>query len=112
MPVYDYECGSCGVFTEMRPMSQSDQPCDCPECGSESPRVFMAMPALFGMEGTKRKAHAINEESRHRPKTRDELAAKRHPAGCGCCGGPKKRGVFRADGAKTFPSSRPWMISH
>jgi putative FmdB family regulatory protein len=115
MPVYDYECGDCGVFTEMRAMSFSDTPCDCPSCGASSPRAFLSTPAVLGMDGARRKAHAANEESRHRPKTRDEYAAakaNRHPVGCGCCSGAKKSGVFRADGAKTFPSKRPWMISH
>jgi hypothetical protein len=38
----------------------------------------------------------------------------RHGAGCGCCA-PKKTGrtVKRGkNGAKSFPSSRPWMLSH
>ena len=115
MPVYDYECGDCGFFTEMRGMSLCDSPCDCPICGTPSPRAFLTMPAMLKMDGAKRKAYAANEESRHRPKTRDqyaELRAGRHPIGCTCCLGVKKSGVFRADGAKAFPSARPWMISH
>jgi hypothetical protein len=37
----------------------------------------------------------------------------KHPAGCGCCSTSKKATTVRApDGAKSFPSKRPWMISH
>jgi hypothetical protein len=36
----------------------------------------------------------------------------KHAPGCGCCSGKSKTGILRADGAKTFPSARPWMISH
>jgi hypothetical protein len=41
-------------------------------------------------------------------------ARMRHPSGCGCCSGTSKRGstVTAPSGAKTFPTKRPWMISH
>jgi hypothetical protein len=37
-----------------------------------------------------------------------------HGPGCACCGGgkSKSRAVTGADGSKTFPADRPWMISH
>jgi putative FmdB family regulatory protein len=115
MPFYDYECEDCGVFTEQRSMDLAALPCDCPDCGAASPRAFLVMPALFGMDAGKRRALATNEESRHRPKTGEEYSAsnaRRHPSGCGCCSPKAKRGLQRPDGAKTFPAARPWMISH
>jgi hypothetical protein len=38
----------------------------------------------------------------------------RHPAGCGCGSSSGKRGATYTapNGAKAFPSKRPWMISH
>ncbi|AVT01181.1 FmdB family transcriptional regulator, partial [Paracidovorax avenae] len=67
-----------------------------------------------------RRAHDTNERARHAPRSsRDTEAGSygrlRHPAGCGCCsGGGAKRGttVTAPNGAKAFPSKRPWMISH
>ncbi len=112
MPVYDYECGDCGVFTLMRPMSESDQPASCPSCEGAAPRTFLVMPGLATMSGDRRKAIGINERSAHAPQTVDQRMAS-HGPGCGCCKGLNKRLVTKtADGAKGFPTARPWMISH
>ncbi len=42
MALYEYKCASCdGRFDLMRSMSASDDPAECPECGSaESRRVI------------------------------------------------------------------------
>lgn len=42
MALYEYKCADCEErFDEMRPMSESDAPAECPECGSlESRRVI------------------------------------------------------------------------
>ncbi|MCX8999883.1 zinc ribbon domain-containing protein [Rhizobiaceae bacterium BDR2-2] len=113
MPYYDYRCDTCGDFTELRPMSQCAEPGDCPHCGASAARVILSAPAFALMEAGRRQAFAINERAAHEPKStrKDGL----HPPGCGCCskgGAGKSRAVYRADGAKTFPSARPWMISH
>jgi putative FmdB family regulatory protein len=97
MPVYEYLCDDCGPFTDMRPMSECDDPQDCPRCEMSSP-----------------KAIAINERSAHAPKTLDQYKAS-HGPGCGCCSDKKKpaRLVTKTrSGAKGFPTARPWMISH
>ena len=65
MPVYEYLCGDCGPFTDMRPMAECDAPQDCPRCESESPRVILTAPSFFCMPADKRKAHATNERSRN-----------------------------------------------
>ncbi|MBU0737056.1 MAG: zinc ribbon domain-containing protein [Alphaproteobacteria bacterium] len=111
MPNYDYNCTDCGGFTQNRPMATSGDPCDCPHCGAASPRAFFSTPFFALMDNATRSAIGTNERSAHEPKTSKSLG---HGAGCVCCSGaPKKsKTIFRADGAKTFPSARPWMISH
>jgi putative FmdB family regulatory protein len=42
MPVYEYECDSCGVFTALRKMSESSQPAVCEDCGCQSHRIMSA----------------------------------------------------------------------
>ena len=111
MPVYDYLCNDCGPFTDMRPMAECDAPQSCPKCESSSRRAILTAPNFFCMPSDRRKAIATNERSANAPKTLGEYKAS-HGPGCGCCSGGKKSGVFRADGARTFPSARPWMISH
>ncbi len=114
MPTYDYACGHCGGFDAIRSVSQRDLPADCPGCGAASPRVFAHAPRLALMADGTRRAMAVNERAAHEPRRSGDYARLKHPAGCGCCSGSAKRGatVTAANGAKAFPSKRPWMISH
>jgi len=114
MPIYDYECSACGPFREMRPMSMAGEDCACPVCTTPSPRSLGAMPFLATMEAGRRQAFSTNERASNEPMSSKSDRAKRlHGVNCGCCKpGTKSSAVFRADGSKTFPSRRPWMISH
>ncbi len=111
MPTYEYECARHGVFEAVRSMKESGEPQSCPDCGVLSPRVVVTAAAFAGMPSTLRTAHAINERSAHEPKT---SASLRHKLGCACCSSGTKRSsaLTLADGSKSFPSKRPWMISH
>jgi putative FmdB family regulatory protein len=112
MPVYDYLCGRCGPFTEMRPMADCDLPHDCPGCGREAPRAFLTAPYFATMSAERRLAHATNERAAAAPHRLSDIK-KAHGAGCGCCTARSLRSTKRGrNGAKSFPASRPWMISH
>lgn len=113
MPVYEYDCGRCGAFAALRPMAEFADPQPCPDCGSPAPRVLLTAPMLATMDAGKRSAIATNERSAHAPKRLSASAG--HGPNCGCCGSGNRRGrktVRAADGSKSFPNSRPWMISH
>ncbi len=124
MPTYDYLCASCGPISANRPMSAHADPIECPICKAEAPRAILQPPHMSGLSPSDRAAHQRNETSRHNPKfstksDRDDSARenrKRHPSGCSCCSGSKgnfrSSAVYKADGSKTFPSKRPWMIGH
>ena len=109
MPTYDYDCPSCGTFSLYRPMSEYDLAQNCPDCGTASNRVLVSVSAVAGMDAAKRVAMAVNERSAHAP--RKSAAGGSHGPGCGCCSGASRRKPT-ADGLKSFPTSRPWMISH
>jgi putative FmdB family regulatory protein len=112
MPVYDYECDDCGAFTDMRPMAECDLPRRCPHCGRAAARAFLTAPFLAAMPAERRLAYATNERSAHAPQQLSKLAMK-HGTGCRCCLPKSRRRVSRSKtGAKGFPGSRPWMISH
>jgi len=114
MPVYEYLCDDCGPFTDMRPMSECDDPQDCPRCETSAPRVILTAPNFFCMPTDKKKAIAINARSAHAPKTLDQYKAS-HGPGCGCCSDKNKPARLMTktkSGAKGFPTARPWMISH
>jgi hypothetical protein len=77
-----------------------------------SPRVILTAPNFFCMPSDKRKAHATNERSANAPKTLGEYKAS-HAPGCGCCSTKPSRLVAKSkSGGKSFPTARPWMISH
>lgn len=113
MPTYDYACAACGGFDAFRTLAQRNDPATCPDCGASSPRVFASAPRLALLDGSVRSAIATNERARHEPGSSRDYQRLRHPAGCGCCStGRSKSTVTAANGAKAFPSKRPWMISH
>ncbi len=110
MPLYDYECLNCGIFTARRSMAESSEATECDACGKAAPRAYVRAPAIAGMDAGKRNAMARNEKSAHSPMRSSE----RHGANCGCCGSgkSKQRAAANPPAAKSFPKSRPWMISH
>jgi len=112
MPVYDYLCEEHGAFTAIQPMSAYADPCACPDCARQAPRVMITAPRLSVMDGARRTAHGVNERAAHEPKR-----SSQHGPGCGCCstGGSRKKSsgaIERPDGSKTLVGRRPWMISH
>lgn len=117
MPLYEYECPECGRFDDLQPVSAASEPAACPGCGELSPRVI-SLPRLLEMDGSLRKAHEVNERNAHEPKfsTREERHQRHeHGPGCSCCSSGKVGGssaLYGTDGSKTFPTKRPWMISH
>jgi putative FmdB family regulatory protein len=115
MPVYEYMCESCGPFTAMRPMAEYEKPYACPDCDAVAPRVMLTAPRFSTMSAGMRLAHATNERSADKPNTLSTLK-NQHGSGCSCCSGlssKRSRKTARGkNGAKSFPSARPWMISH
>lgn len=109
MPVYEYECAHCGPFEALAPMSAFADPCNCPDCATPAPRVLLTAPGLAIMSTSTRTAHATNERAADTPKRSG------HGPGCSCCSGATKKPsktLHRPDGSKSFPTKRPWMISH
>lgn len=119
MPTYDYACTDCGGFDAFRSLAQRNDPATCPDCGAASPRVFASAPRLACLSSDTRTAMDRNEKARHEPrssKDQGHYGRLKHPSGCGCCStaskGIRSATVTAANGAKAFPSKRPWMISH
>ena len=52
MPLYEYLCLSCQTkFTLLRPMSQANQPAECPEGHGRAPRVLSVFASFSHEEG-------------------------------------------------------------
>ncbi len=114
MPTYEYMCTDCGPFTQMRPMAECEMPSDCPHCGDAAPRAYLTAPNFSGLSAERRLAYSTNERSAHAPVS-SAATGKSHGSGCSCCSGKSgmsRKTLRRKDGSKSFPTSRPWMISH
>ncbi|MEO5768866.1 MAG: zinc ribbon domain-containing protein [Polyangia bacterium] len=90
MPIYEYQCDSCGPFAASRLMSSSALPAPCPECGAAAARVLSATAISRGRSGKTRPARAFRDPAL--------VKSSREP--------PPPRPV--AGGA----GGRPWMLGH
>lgn len=111
MPVYDFACGTCGDFRAFLTIDERNLPTTCPSCLEIGRRLILA-PNLAMMNPNTRKAHGINERSRHEPRVSQSHTCA---SGCGC--GSKVRpartketklGKLNTQKA----SARPWMLGH
>jgi putative FmdB family regulatory protein len=52
MPLYEYVCLSCQTkFTLLRPMSQANEPAECPDGHGKAPRVLSVFASFSRDEG-------------------------------------------------------------
>lgn len=118
MPLYEYQCEKCGVFSAFRNMSESSLAVACESCGNLGERILSA--PNFALVGKATQlAHERNERSAHEPKTMRRSS-------CGCSGSHTcntrtnsatvKQAANREPGngyqMQTKPSARPWMLGH
>jgi putative FmdB family regulatory protein len=101
MPLYDYQCASCGDFRVWRRMSEAGAPVDCTNCGAAAARAVVA-PNLALMNPHSRIAHQRNEKSAHEPqvvsRSRPHQGEHRHAHG--------------HHHQHRHGASRPWMLGH
>jgi len=81
MPKYEYDCSSCGRFSDFRPMADYERPAICPGCNVEAPRASLSAPAI-----STRSARAARDGTASANRF-SKIAG--HGAGCGCCGNLK-----------------------
>lgn len=127
MPLYEYDCTSCGPFRAWTSLSEAQSPSACPDCGGRAPRAI-AMPFLARMNPNTRIAHQRNEKAAHEPvvMSRQELQASGRKRTAlygdnrahlnhhhGCSHGDHHHESKGSSGLRTaHKSTRPWMIGH
>jgi putative FmdB family regulatory protein len=75
VPIYEYECTSCGERFEL--LVLGSEPPACPSCGSRALERLLSLPAI-GSEGTRGRSRA--EAKRRRRSRQQELHASEHDA--------------------------------
>ena len=111
MPLYDYQCQTCGPFREWRSMNQCEQSVTCPSCSVPAPRLPTS-PRLAVLSSNERIAHERNERSAHQPSVvrREDLprhgTPRRHQHGVS----PLLKQQFGE--VNRSAHGRPWMVGH
>lgn len=115
MPLYDYQCESCGTFSALRKMSESANPSECASCGEMAARIISA-PHLALVSSSTRIAHERNEKASYEPRQ-----TKRSSCGCStdthsCKPISKQNASPTTKGhglsMQTKKTARPWMLGH
>lgn len=88
MPLYEFDCPTCGCFEKLRTLAQREQPLACPSCGAIAKRIFA--PARFSLSASLPLRDSSNTEPQRVKRDREPSA-------------PRYR---------TQPQGRPWMIGH
>jgi putative FmdB family regulatory protein len=66
MPIYAFDCTTCGPFELIRGAADAALPAACPTCAGEARRVF-SPPGLALMPRPLRRAREREEKSAHEP---------------------------------------------
>ncbi len=89
MPIYEYQCASCGTKTDKKHAFKEPMNDACPACGGELKRVFNAASIVFkgsgfyvndSRKGSSTTTNAASTPSGASGETKSEGAAKAEPA--------------------------------
>lgn len=94
MPLYEYECQTCGVFAGMASLARYQEPAVCPQCCLPAPRI-MSAPALRRL--SQQIAAALDRDHKSRCAPEVMAGATPHRHGRAAC---------------VAGTGRPWMIGH
>ncbi|WP_425306916.1 FmdB family zinc ribbon protein [Caballeronia zhejiangensis] len=85
MPIYEYRCARCGVFSSLRRLADRAAPEACPSCGQPSTRLI-SFPAFIGTSERQRRYDDAAQSVSPRISYGLEGESDRwHAFGCSCC---------------------------
>lgn len=83
MPIYDYQCTSCGVKKELMRKVSEPSLTTCPECGKETFAKLVSAPS-FQLNGSGWYATDFKGSSSKTEKKSEEAAPAACGTGCAC----------------------------
>lgn len=89
MPLYEFQCETCGYFEQWRSMSNATHPMPCPSCQQIAKRIFS--PPVVMLSGSLPVRRENPEPQRVKRLSEPESAKPKY---------------------KSHADERPWMISH
>lgn len=75
MPIYEYECTSCGHRFEMKQRFSDEPVASCPECGNSVRRLLYPAGIIFKGSGFYITDYKRNNSSNGKSKTKSETAS-------------------------------------
>lgn len=116
MPIYEYKCSECGMFSALKKLSESSSLMTCVSCGEAAIKI-VSIPHLALVSLSTRSAHERNEKASSEPRQ-----ARRSSCGCtglhSCKPGSKENSspvqLKKESGLlmQTKKTARPWMLGH
>ncbi|MBE9181963.1 zinc ribbon domain-containing protein [Oculatella sp. LEGE 06141] len=88
MPLYEFQCSTCGPFEQWRSMADATQPMQCPTCDTAARRIF-SPPSLL-LSSSLRLRQSQGSDPRVTTRSPEPTPPKLH----------------------NHSHGRPWMISH
>jgi putative FmdB family regulatory protein len=92
MPLYEFQCKSCGLFEQWRGFDESSDPMLCPNCQTTAKRIYSS-PNLHLSARSNSNSKRLEEKTEPRLITREPKQTN-----------PKSR--------QAHGHERPWMLSH
>jgi putative FmdB family regulatory protein len=94
MPLYEFQCKSCGLFEQWRGFNESSDPMLCPNCQTMAKRIYSSPNLhLRSVSTAGSRSKRIEEKTEPRLITREPKETT-----------PKSKQAHRHE--------RPWMLSH
>lgn len=92
MPLYEFNCETCGTFEKFRSMSEASEPMLCPTCEAEAKRIYSVAGLITTPSALRSR---IDQSAEPRVVNRSEV---------------KKSHTHKHD--RNHHHGRPWMIGH
>lgn len=94
MPLYEFDCQSCGTFEKFRSMSETSKPMFCPTCQAEAKRIYSVAGLIMTPQSLRSR---IEQSAEPRIVNRSEV---------------KHSHTHKHNHNHHHDHGRPWMIGH
>jgi len=108
MPIFEYYCDRCGVFETIITLNETGDRIFCPNCRSESQRLFSPPSFYRPFSGIRHKVLHRVEKGREPQVVRK---GEKHPLEAALPGSKPHKHIHHGGGLGS-PGYAPWMIKH
>jgi putative FmdB family regulatory protein len=100
MPIYEYQCESCGAVTDIKHGFKETTSDSCPKCGGNLKRLFNAASIVFKGSGFYVNDSRKSSDAKAESSSKGDTGSSKSEGGSGTSDGGKSEGT-KSDGGKT-----------